>query len=51
MTKEQKEEARRIRRELAEELSKKKPDPAVIERLRREIIKNGTRIFANATVD
>lgn len=51
MTKDQKEEARRIRRELAAELSKKKPDPAVIERLRQEIRKNGTRIFANATVD
>lgn len=48
MTQHQKEEARRIRRELAAELSKKKPDPAVIERLRREINKNGTRIFANA---
>ena len=51
MTKDQKEEARRIRRELAAELSKKNPDPAVIERLRQEIRKNGTRIFANATVD
>ena len=44
----QKEEARRIRRELAAELSKKKPDPVVIEMLRQEIKKNGMRIFANA---
>lgn len=48
MTKEQKAEANRIRRELAAELSKAKPDPSVIDRLRKEIKTNGTRIFANA---
>ena len=49
MTKEQKLEARRIRKELAAELCKSKPDPQVIERLRQEIRMNGTRIFSNAS--
>lgn len=49
MTKEQKIEARRIRSELAAELCKKKPDPAVIERLRQDIRKNGGRFFADAS--
>lgn len=49
MTDEQKQNARRIRRELAAELSKKKPDPIIIERLREEIMKNGGRCVGRAT--
>lgn len=49
MTEEQKLNARRIRRELAAELSKDKPDRIVIERLRAEIMKNGGRCVGRAT--
>lgn len=48
MTAEQKKKANQLRRELAAELSKKKPDKAIIQRIREEIYKCGGRCGGSA---